>query len=287
MGNVLTAFVALAVIPLIMPMVMALRSADMVFIILLGITFIGVLATGSMVKGLLSGGIGLMISFIGFQPATGAERFIFGSPYLYDGIGLIPLLLGLFAIPEMVALATRGGTIARTQAVIKGTADVWRGVMDVFRHKLLVMRSQFIGFIAGAIPGVGASPATFIAYGQAKTTSKHPETFGQVTNVTLITDKFTGRSKGFGFVEMASDTEGQAGSAALRTHLRDPRSVLPRRLRRNVVAAQPDERSLRPGTRGVGRAHELRPVRAHLQHPRSSRQVPRRASRVFHAERGG
>ena len=179
LGNILTAFVALAVIPLILPMVVALRSADMVFIILLGITFIGVLATGSMVKGLLSGGIGLMISFIGFQPATGADRFIFGMPYLYDGIGLIPLLLGLFAIPEMVALATRGGTIARAQAVIKGTADVWRGVRDVFSNWTLVVRSQLIGFIAGAIPGVGASPATFIAYGQAKATSKHPETFGK------------------------------------------------------------------------------------------------------------
>lgn len=179
LGNILTALVALAVIPLILPMVIALRSADMVFIILLGITFIGVLATGSMVKGLLSGGIGLMISFIGFQPTSGAERFIFGSPYLYDGIALVPLLLGLFAIPEMVALATRGGAIARTQVVIGGTADVMRGVRDVFSHKSLVLRSQLIGFIVGAIPGVGASPATFIAYGQAKATSKHPETFGK------------------------------------------------------------------------------------------------------------
>jgi len=179
LGNVLTAFVALLVIPLILPMIVALRSADMVFIILLGITFIGILATGSMIKGLLSGCVGLMISFIGFQPTSGADRFIFNSPYLYDGIALIPLLLGLFALPEMVALAARGGTIARTQTVIKGSADVLRGVKDVLIHWPLVLRSQLIGFIAGAIPGVGASPATFIAYGQAKATSKHKETFGK------------------------------------------------------------------------------------------------------------
>lgn len=179
LANILTALVALAVIPLILPMVVALRSADMVFIILLGLTFIGVLATGSMIKGLLSGGVGLMISFIGFQPTTGAERFIFGSLYLYDGIPLIPLMLGLFAIPEMVALAARGGHIAQSQVAIKGTADVWRGVYDVFHHTGLVLRSQLIGFIVGALPGVGASPATFIAYGHARQSSKNPETFGK------------------------------------------------------------------------------------------------------------
>ncbi|MFC1971835.1 tripartite tricarboxylate transporter permease [Chloroflexota bacterium] len=179
LGNILTALVALAVIPLILQVIYAIHNADMVFIILLGITFIGVLASGSMVKGLLSGILGLMISFIGFQQATGADRFNFGILYLYDGIPLIPLMLGLFAIPEMVALATRGGTIAKTQTVIKGAADVMRGVKDVFTHWPLVLRSQLIGFFLGAIPGVGASPATFIAYGQAKQTSKHPETFGK------------------------------------------------------------------------------------------------------------
>jgi TctA family transporter len=179
LANVLTALVALAVIPLILPMVAALRSADMVFIILLGLVFIGVLASGSMIKGLLSGGVGLMISFVGFQPVTGAERFIFGSLYLYDGIPLIPLMLGLFAIPEMVALAASGGQIAKSQVTIKSSADVWRGVLDVFRHKSLVLRSQLIGFLVGTLPGMGATPATFMAYGHARQTSKHPETFGK------------------------------------------------------------------------------------------------------------
>jgi len=179
LANILTAFVALAVIPLILPMIVALRSADMVFVILLGLTFIGVLASGSMIKGLLSGGVGLLISFIGFHPTTGAERFIFGYLYLYDGIPLVPLMLGLFAIPEMVALAATGGNIAESRATINGMADVWQGVRDVFRHKRLVLQSQLIGFLVGALPGVGASPATFIAYGHAKQSSKDPESFGK------------------------------------------------------------------------------------------------------------
>lgn len=179
LAHALTALVALIIIPLIIPMLRAIRSADMVFIILMGLVFIGALSGGSMIRGLISGGLGLMIAFIGFQPTTGADRFTFGTLYLYDGVPLVPLMLGLFAIPEMVALATRGGTIARAKTLIKGRADVRRGVMDVFRHKSLVLRSQLIGFIVGIVPAAGPTPAAFISYANAKQTSKDPKSFGK------------------------------------------------------------------------------------------------------------
>lgn len=178
LGGLVPVFLALAMVPLVVPMVMAIRSADMVFIILLGLSFIGVLATGSMIKGLISGGLGLLISFIGFQAITAVPRFTFDSLYLYDGIGLIPLALGLFALPEMITLAARGGAIAKTGVVIKGMHDVWQGAKDVFHHWTVWLRSTIIGYIIGIIPGVGAEAATFVAYGQAKQTSKHPERFG-------------------------------------------------------------------------------------------------------------
>ncbi len=178
LGNIITSLAALAMIPLILPMVMALRSADMVFIILLGITFIGLLATGSMVKGLISGGIGLICALIGYQETSGISRFTFGSLYLYDGLKIIPVALGLFAVPEMIGVATRGGTISQTKVVIKGMQDVWRGVQDVVRYKWLVLRCNIIGFICGVVPGVGASAATFIAYAHAQQTSKQREKFG-------------------------------------------------------------------------------------------------------------
>lgn len=180
-GSIITVFVALALIPLILPMIMALRTADMVFLILLGISFIGVLGTGSMLKGLISGGLGLLISFIGYQAITAIPRFTLGSMYLYDGVHILPVILGMFAIPEMIALAREGGAIAKAGAVVQGMEDVWRGARDVAHHWTLCLRSSIIGFIAGLIPGVGASAATFIAYGQAKQTSKHPERFGTGT----------------------------------------------------------------------------------------------------------
>jgi TctA family transporter len=178
LGGSATVFIALAMVPLVLPMILAIVSADMVFIILLGLAFMGALTTGSRIKGLVSGGLGLLVAFIGVQTVTAGSRFTFGSDYLYAGIGLVPLLIGIFAIPEAIALAVEGGTIAKAGTVIKGMGDVWKGAKDTFRHWTIWLRSTIIGYIIGIIPGVGAMAATFIVYGQAKQTSKHPEKFG-------------------------------------------------------------------------------------------------------------
>jgi putative tricarboxylic transport membrane protein len=179
MGGVASVFFALAMIPIILPMIMAIQSPDLVSVVLLGIVFIGVLGAGSMTKGLISGGFGLLISFIGSQPSTGVLRFTFGIEYLYDGIGLVPLAMGLFAIPEAISLTVKGGTIAETSAVVGKMRGVWLGARDVFRWWWLWLRSTLIGYFIGLVPGIGAISATFIAYGQAQATSKHPDRFGK------------------------------------------------------------------------------------------------------------
>ncbi|MFH1003715.1 MAG: tripartite tricarboxylate transporter permease, partial [Chloroflexota bacterium] len=179
LGGVLTVFFALAMIPFLLIFIQALQNAEMVFIVLLGIVFIAILASGSMIKGLISGSLGLLISLVGYQEVTGLPRFTFGNVYLYSGVPLVPLALGLFALPEMLALAMRGGTIARiTQVKVKGMEDVWRGARDVLHHKWLWLRSCTIGYIVGIVPGIGAITSTFVAYAQAKQTSKYPEKFG-------------------------------------------------------------------------------------------------------------
>ncbi|MFC1979920.1 tripartite tricarboxylate transporter permease [Chloroflexota bacterium] len=178
-GGVLTVFFALAMIPLVLMIVMGITSADTVFIVLLGIAFIAVLGAGSMVTGLISGCLGLLISFVGFENVSGMSRFTFGSVYLYEGIALVPLALALFAIPEMIALTAKGGTISvRTDSTVKGMSGVLEGAKDVFRHWGLWLRCSVIGYIIGIIPGIGGAAATFIAYGQAKQISKYPEKFG-------------------------------------------------------------------------------------------------------------
>lgn len=180
LGGVAAAFFGLAMIFAVLPMVMAVTSMDMVFVILIGLAFICVLGKGSMIKGLISGGVGILISSVGLAVLTGEPRFTFGIAYLYDGIHIIPVALGMFAVPPMVDLALQGGgtTIATGEVTIMGMRDVWEGIKDVFRHWGLWLRSTIIGYIFGVIPGVGASVAVFVAYGQAKQTSNHPELFG-------------------------------------------------------------------------------------------------------------
>lgn len=134
LGGAVSALLALAMVPLVIPMIMAIRTADMVFMILLGLSFLGVLGGRSTIKGLISGALGLLLAFVGFQATTGAARFTFGSLYLYEGLAMIPLVLGLFALTEIVSLAVSGGTIAKASAPIQEIRNVWEGVKDVIRH---------------------------------------------------------------------------------------------------------------------------------------------------------
>ena len=180
LGGIAAAFLALGMVFAVLPLVMSFTSMEMVFIILIGLAFISILGKGSRLKGLISGGLGLLVSSVGLATVTGEPRFTFSVAFLYDGLHIVSVSLGLFAVPPMVDLALKGGagTIATGKVVFTEMKDVWRGARDVFRHKLLWLRSTIIGYLFGVIPGVGASAAVFVAYGQAKKTSKHPDLYG-------------------------------------------------------------------------------------------------------------
>jgi TctA family transporter len=222
MGGMLSGILALGFIPLVIPMILALRSGDMVFIILLGLAFIGVLGGKSIIRGVLSGGLGLLISFIGFQASTGLQRFTFGSLYLYDGIPLIPFTVGLFALPTMVELAISGGSLSKTIGTYRGMAELFEGVRDVFHHWRLWLRSSIVGYIIGVIPGVGAEVSTFVCYGQAKHLSKHPEEFGKgsIEGVIAPESGNNGKEGGSLITTLALGIPGSAMGALILTAIR-------------------------------------------------------------------
>src|ERR1044072_4909071 len=142
-------------IPIMRPLVLLFGSPEMFIIAIMGITFIGTLAGPSLIKGLLAGGFGLMLAAIGVDPQTGSLRYTFGSLYLWDGLDLIPVVVGLFAIPEIVDLAVRGTSIAsQDQGKLTG---VMEGVEDTFRHWALVTRCSLIGVYFGILPVLGAN----------------------------------------------------------------------------------------------------------------------------------
>jgi TctA family transporter len=120
------AAVALAVaIPVIRPLVLTFGSPEFFMLAILGITFVASLSGEDQLKGIVSGGIGLMLATIGLDPISGIQRFTFGQLFLWDGIGLVPITIGFYAIPETIELAVLGTSIAKQEVGKLG--GVWKG----------------------------------------------------------------------------------------------------------------------------------------------------------------
>jgi len=149
-------------IPIMRPLVLLFGSPELFIIAIMGVTFIGTLAGASLLKGLLAGGVGLMLAAIGVDPQTGALRYTFGLLYLWDRLDIIPVVVGLFAIPEIVDLAVRGTSISEVPKT--KLVGVMEGVKDTFRHFWLTMRCSLIGVYFGVLPVLGANVAQWIAY---------------------------------------------------------------------------------------------------------------------------
>ncbi|MFC1814365.1 tripartite tricarboxylate transporter permease [Thermodesulfobacteriota bacterium] len=180
LGGVEGSFVLALLIPMVMPIVMAFGSPESFFLIAMGLSFIAALGHGSKVKAAISGLLGLLLAYMGYHDATGFARYTFGSSFLLDGVKIIPCALAIFAMPEMIHLMISGGSIVKKGTMVRASgADILEGVKDVFRHWWLHVRCVILGVFVGIVPGVGGDVAVWVAYGHAKSTSKHPETFGQ------------------------------------------------------------------------------------------------------------
>src|SRR6202044_1205215 len=129
-------------------------------------------------RGLISGVLGLMIAFVGYNDVTGVLRFTAGIAYLWDGVHLVPALIGLFAVAEMITLSVKGGAITKDEKTV-GIVSVSSGLLEPFRHWPTVLRGSLIGTVVGAIPGVGGTVAAFLSYSAAVRLSRDPASFGR------------------------------------------------------------------------------------------------------------
>jgi TctA family transporter len=124
--------------------------------------------------------LGLFVAMIGIDPQEGVPRYTFDQLYLWDGIGLIPLVIGLFGGAELLQLMLSKKSIAGDAGSVPASlAGVGRGIRETLIHWRGVVRASAIGVGVGVIPGLGGSVAQFIAYGQARQASKEPEMFGK------------------------------------------------------------------------------------------------------------
>jgi putative tricarboxylic transport membrane protein len=167
---------ALAVsIPIVRPLVLTFGSPELFMVTLMGIaciTSLSGLGTRAQVKGFAMGFLGLLLATIGQERQSGILRFDFGLIYLWEGLDLIPVLVGIFAIPEIIDLAVRGTSIAGNAPVAKLGSGVWQGVRDTFTHWWLVVRCSLVGVLVGILPGAGGGVAQWMAYAHAAQSAK-------------------------------------------------------------------------------------------------------------------
>jgi TctA family transporter len=180
MGGVFGALLMAISIPILRPVMLFIGSPELLAFSVLGISMVAVLSGNAPLRGVVAGCLGVMIAMIGTDPQTGTLRWTFDSLYLWDGLPLTPLLLGVFALPELCDLL-----IARVAiSTDTGTANIykgqWQGVKDCFSHWWLILRCSWIGGGIGSIPGISASVVDWLAYGHALKTEKGASaTFGK------------------------------------------------------------------------------------------------------------
>jgi putative tricarboxylic transport membrane protein len=158
------------------PIVLMFQSPELLMVAVFGISMVGILAGRVALKGLAAAGLGMMIAMIGEGPFNGQPRLAsYDYPYILDGLKLVIVGLGIFAIPEVVALLRKGEAINQREGLGAGWVD---GVKDWWANKWLSIRCSLIGVAVGVIPGLGGSVVDWIAYGHAVQTTKKKERFG-------------------------------------------------------------------------------------------------------------
>ena len=140
------------------------HPADYFALAIFGLTTVGSLGTGNVIKSLVAVLIGLMINTIGLDPISGVSRFTFGLDALYDGFSLIPALIGLFALSVVFAAIEKGALGSKSIDKVTGGFPT---MIEVWKSKLTIARSSILGTIIGVFPGAGATIASFISYGNS------------------------------------------------------------------------------------------------------------------------
>lgn len=177
-GAIVGAFALALAIPVVRPLVLSFGSPELFMLAIVGIAFIASLsAQGArgMLRGFLAGGLGLLLATVGQDPQAGVARYTLGTLYLWQGLELIPVLVGIFAIPEIIDLVVRGTSIAGTRPSGRISKGAFEGVKDTFRHFGLTIRCSLIGTFIGIMPGMGGAVAQWMAYGHATQSARNAE----------------------------------------------------------------------------------------------------------------
>jgi TctA family transporter len=178
-GGLFGAALMAVVLPVMRPIILYIGSPELLAIAVFGISMVAVLSGNAPLRGLTFACFGMMLRMIGTDPQSGTLRWTMGTLYLWDGLPLVPLTLGIFALPELCDLAIGRMAIVQQGQTLDTKTGMLLGIKDCLEHWFLILRCSWIGSAMGAIPGIGASVIDWISYGHALKTEKNAtQTFG-------------------------------------------------------------------------------------------------------------
>jgi len=176
LGGVFGAIILSISIYYAIPIIMTFGFGEQFLLVVLALLMVGALTGENFLKGVTACCLGLIIGSIGTAPITGDSRYTFDTLYLIEGVPLVIVGLGLFAIPEIVGLLDSKGAIAKSLKNEKG----WLiGIKDVCKNWFLVLRCSTLGCLVGALPGLGGTVVDWIAYSHLKQTVKDTSQLGK------------------------------------------------------------------------------------------------------------
>lgn len=180
LGSTFGVVVLILLIPVMRQAILLLGPPEFLMLILWGLATIAIVTRGSVLKGLAVAGLGFLVAFIGLDPRAGEARYTGDILYLRDGLKLVPVFLGIFAIAEVIDMMVSGRrTISGEHSPEKLSGSIGAGVRSIFDNFGLFIRCSVIGTVVGMIPGVGGTVASFIAYGHAAQTAGKEGCFGE------------------------------------------------------------------------------------------------------------
>jgi TctA family transporter len=172
MGGLFGAALMAAALPIMRPIILFIGSPELLGLAVFGISMVAVLSGNTPLRGLTCACFGMMLAMIGSDPQTGTLRWTLDSLYLWEGLPLVPLALGMYALPELCDLLVARTAVVQRGKMMDTKAGLLMGIKDCFHHWWLVLRCAWIGSAMGAIPGIGASVIDWISYGHGLRTEK-------------------------------------------------------------------------------------------------------------------
>lgn len=178
-GGLIGAFALVIVIPIIRPFILNFSFAEIAAMALFGVAMVSMLSRGAMLKGITAGLGGILLSTVGTHFGTSTERFTFGSLSLIQGLPLIAVMLGVFALPEVLDLSVTRESVTAKETALISNREVFAGAREGLRYWRIIIRHSILGVFLGMVPGLGSAVVDWLSYAIGIALTKDKSKFGK------------------------------------------------------------------------------------------------------------